>query len=192
MKKIWTVRVLVALVVAALLDSVSTYIATPDLSLEGNPVLISSGRTWSNLVTLKILVSLVAVATFAGGLRILESRRDRLAGQFGFRNVLSQLVFKRHVSLGAFLLYGWPKDWIALFAVGCLTVTMATITGGVIAAVLNSLKAIRSQAHLMAFWCGNGALSASIAMWLTYRFFDEHERAEQPDAAVQSEGAPSD
>jgi hypothetical protein len=171
MNKAWTVRVLVALVASALLDGVSTYIATPDLTQEANPVLVFTGRTWFSFIMLKILVSLLAIAAFAGGLRILQSRRDRLVGQSGFRNILSQLLFNRHVSLGEFLLYGWPKDWMALFAVSFLVFTMTVIAGGVTAAVMNSLNAIRSPSHLLIFWCGNAVLGTGIGLWLTRRFF---------------------
>ncbi|MBN2683862.1 MAG: hypothetical protein JXR40_01155 [Pontiellaceae bacterium] len=167
------VNVLVAVVVAAVLDCVSTYIGTPDLSHEQNPVLISIGLTWSNLVTLKILVSLVAVAAFWGGTNILQTRRKRIAGQSGFRNILSLLIFKEQVSLGKFL-FGWPKDWISMFAIACLVITMATISGGFFAAMLNFLKAFRSQSHVIAFWCGTGVFSTGIAIWLTCRFFNEN------------------
>ncbi len=179
MKKVWTLRVLVALVIAAVLDGISTHIASPDLSHEANPVLIFSGRTWSNLVILKILGSLGPATALFIGLHILQSRCGRLVGLSGFRSVLSHLIFKRHVSLGEFLL-GWPKDWVATIAVACLCIAIAPITGGVSAAILNLLKAFRSQTHLIAFWLGNGVLAMSIGMWLTYRFIDRQNKAEPP------------
>jgi hypothetical protein len=70
MKKVWTVRFALALIVAAMLDIVSTYIRTPDLSLEANPVLVMFGRKWTYVVALKIVGSLFAIVAFAGGLRI--------------------------------------------------------------------------------------------------------------------------
>jgi hypothetical protein len=41
MKKMWTIRFALALMFAAVLDLLSTYLVTPDLSLEANPFFIS-------------------------------------------------------------------------------------------------------------------------------------------------------
>jgi len=137
MKKIWTVRLALALIVAAVLDTVSTYIATPDLSGEANPFFVMLGSKWTYIVSFKVVMSLLAVVAFAGGLRILQSRVDRLEGTTGFVNVLSHLIFKRRVSLGEVLLYGWPKDWPSVFAIGSITIGISIVTGvfGILAAI---------------------------------------------------------
>ena len=160
-----------ALIVAAVLDIVSTYMGTPGLSGEANRVLIMFGRKWTYVVAFKVVVSIFAVVAFAGGLRILQNRVERLTGTTGFVNVLSLLIFKRRVSFVQFLLYGWPKDWVSVFAVGGITIGITPVIGGLTAAILNTFKAVRSQTQLMVYLFGTAALGVSIALWITYQFF---------------------
>lgn len=178
MKKVWTIHLALALIVVAVLDILSTYIATPDLSGEANPFFVMLGRKWTYVVAFKVVGSLFAVVAFAGGLRILQSRVDRLTGTTGFVNVLSHLIFKRRISLGEFLLYGWPKDWVSVFAVGAITISITIVTGGVTGAIMNTFKTIRSQAQLMTYWFGTAALGVGIALWLTYQFLVKQRKAE--------------
>jgi hypothetical protein len=100
-----------ALIVAGVLDLVSTYIGTPDLSLEGNPFLVMFGRKWVYVFVIKFIVSLVAVISFSVGLRILQRRVVRLVGITGFVNVLSHLIFNRRISLREFLFSKCITNW---------------------------------------------------------------------------------
>jgi len=179
MRKVWTIRLALALIVAAVLDILSTYIATPDLSAEGNPFFIMFGRSWTYVIAFKVIGSLFAVVAFAGGLRILQRRVDRLKGISGFVNVLSHLVFKRRVSFGEFVLYGKFKDWPSALAVGAITISIAIVIGGVTGAILNTFKAIRSQTQLIAYFFGTAALDVGIALWLTSQFIVKQQKAEQ-------------
>ena len=164
---------------AAVLDIVSTYIASPDLSHETNRIVVMLGRKWTYVIALKVVASLFAVVAFAGGLRILQSRVDRLKGTTGFVNVLSHLVFKRRVSLGAGLLYGWPKDWIAVFAVVAITIATTIVVGDVTAAILNTFEVLRSLVQIMPHSTGSGTLGIGIALWLTYQFFVKQRKVER-------------
>ena len=177
MRKTWTIRFALVLIVAGVLDLVSTYIASPDLSLEANPFFVMLGRKWAYVITFKVVGSLIAVFAFAGGLRILQSRAARLTGITGFVNVLSHLVFKRRVSFGEFVLYGRFKDWPSAFAVAGIAIGVAPITGGISAAILNTFKVIQSQAQAMAYGLGAAALGVGIALWLTYRFLVKQRKA---------------
>jgi hypothetical protein len=177
MNKTWTIRLALALIVAGVLDLVSTYIVTPDLSGEGNPFMVVFGRNWVYVVLFKVVGSLLAVGAFAGGLHILQSRVDRLRGITGFVNVISHLVFKRRVSFGEFVLYGRFKDWPSAFAVAGITMGIVPITGGVTAAIFNTLKLIRSQAQLMVILFLTAALGVSISFWVTYQFLVKQRKA---------------
>jgi len=177
MRKTWTIRFALALVVAGVLDLVSTYIASPDLALEANPFFIMLGRNWTYVIASKVVGSLLAVVAFAGGLRILQSRVDRLKGINGFVNVLSLLVFKRRVSFGEFALYGKFKDWPSALAVGGIAIGIAPITGGIAAAILNTFKVIQSQTQAIIYGLGAAALGVGIALWLTYQFLVKQRKA---------------
>ena len=177
MKKVWTIRFALALIVAGVLDLVSTYIASPDLSLEANPFFIILGRNWTYVIVFKVVGSLFAAVMFSRGLKILQSRANRLKEINGFVNVLSHLVFKRKVSFGEFVLYGRFKDWPSAFAVAGITIGIVPITGGISAAILNTFKVIQSQAQAMAYGLGAAALGVGIALWLTYRFLVKQRKA---------------
>ena len=178
MKKVWTVRLALALIVAGTLDLVSTYIGTPDLSLEGNPILIMFGRKWVYVVAFKLIGSLVAVVLFAVGLRILQRRVDRLVGITGFVNVLSHLIFKRRISLRELLFCKCPTDWPSAFAVATIVNGIAIVTGGLIAAILNTFAHIESKTQLIAYAIGGCVLVLTIAFWLIYEFLVKQRKAE--------------
>lgn len=178
MKKVWTIRLALALIVAAVLDIVSTYIATPDLSHEVNPLLVMLGRKWTHTIILKVCASLLGVVAFAGGLYILESRVDRMKGKTGFLDVIGHLVFKHRVSPYEFLFYAWPKDWGSVIAVGAITMSIAIVMGGLTATITNTLKLIQSYAELMIYWFLGGSIGIFIALWLTYRFLVKQRKTE--------------
>ena len=170
MKKAWTIRFALALVFAAVLDLLSTYLVAPDLSLEGNPFFVMLGRKWVYLITFKAVFSFFAVLAFAKSLEILQDRSARLIGLTGFFNVLSCLIFKRQLSLREFLLHRFPKDWPPLFAIAAITVGIAIVTGGITAAISNTFKIIQSQSQLIVYFLGNAILTIGIALWLIYQF----------------------
>jgi hypothetical protein len=170
MKKVWTIRLALALIVAGVLDLVSTYIGTPDLLLEGNPILIMFGRKWVYVVAFKLIGSLVAVVFFAVGLRILQRRVDRLVGITGFVNVLSHLIFKRRISLRELLFCKCATDWPPAFAVAAIVNGVAIVTGGLIASILNTFAPPESKTQLIAYAMGSSALVLTTALWLTYEF----------------------
>lgn len=179
MRKVWTVRFALALIVAAVLDIVSTYIGSPDLSLEANPLFVMIGRKWTYVITIKVAWSLFALVAFTKALKILQTRVDRLKGITGFVNVFSYLIFKRRLSLVELLLYRLPKDWIPVLAVGAIAFGTTIVTGGVTAAILNTLGVIQTQAQLMVFWFGAVALGIGTALWVTYQFLAKQQKAEQ-------------
>jgi len=179
MQKAWTIRLALALIFAAVLDILSTYLVTPDLSLEGNPVFVMLGRKWIYIITFKIILSLFAILAFAKGLKILQNRVDRFIGITGLVNVLSYLIFNRRVSLKEFLFYRLPKDWPSVFAIGAITIGISITTGGLTAAILNTFKIIQSTAQVIAFFLGNAILVLGIALWLTYQFVVKQQKAKR-------------
>ena len=166
------------LIVAGTLDLTSTYFATPDLTREANPVVTVMGRSWSNLILLKASISLGALALSLVGFRILDHRTHLFTDRSTFTTILGILFFRERVSLGR-LLFGWPRDWAAVGAVGTLTVCTVPILGGFAAAITNTLGLIRSPTHLILFWCLIGLAGSQIAIYLACQYVGQSTFNEQ-------------
>jgi hypothetical protein len=177
MKKIWITRFTFAIIAASVLDIVSTYIATPDLSHELNPLLVMFGRKWTHTIILKVCASLLGVVAFAGSLYILESRVERMKGKTGFLDIMGHLVFKHQVSPYEFLFYAWPKDWVAVLAVTLLAFGISIVVGGLTATVTNTFRLIQSYSGFMVFLFLGGFMGVFIALRLAYLFFVKQPKA---------------
>lgn len=175
-RKAWIIRFALALCFSAALDILSTYLVTPDLALEANPLFVMLGRKWVYLITFKIALSLVGLLLFAKSLSLLQSRVDRLAAVTRFANVLSELLFKRQLSLKEFLFHRFPKDWHSVFAVAGITVGTSIILGGFTAGILNAFKIIHSHTQIVLFFLGNAILTIGISLWLTYQFLIKQQK----------------
>lgn len=184
MKMIWTSCLAALAILAGVLD-----VLTTDLRHEANPALVAFGRSLENLILLKTLVSLVLVVGFYRGLAMLEARRTQVRPSVGPVSFLGWLFFKENASLLKLLL-GWPRDWGAVLAVTLLGLGVTAVSGGLSAAVVNTLEAIHSQVGLVVFYLCNGLFAVGVGYYLAYVFLRDRQLAE-PGASLSSGAAAS-
>ena len=178
MRRNWTRWIAISLLLAAVLDVASTYIASPDLSREANPLTTAFGQTWLNVFAIKFIGSLGCLLIFSCGLHTLHSRRKRLSGLSGFWCVMSHLIYKRQMTASAFLLRGGIRDMGAYLSLIAVCITMGVLLGSVAASMSNSLKLIQSYSAAIAFWCIAGVLGTALGAMMTYRFLAADNEAE--------------
>jgi hypothetical protein len=170
MIKRWTCCFTLLLVVSNSLDILTTYYATPDLSREANPVVAAMGRSWTALFMVKGVFLIALPIVFYLSLRTLGRRCKRLAGKNGCFEIISHLIFKRHVAITE--LWVWPKDWGALFAVFGIGGSVAGVFA-INAAIANMFHLVRSPIHLFVFYSTTTLLSYLVSIYLIYRFLSE-------------------
>ena len=135
----------------AVLDGGVTYLLSPDLKLESNPV-IAMGRSWAVLISIKVASTLISTGLFYAALCILQSRpRDGLQSRKGLAP-LRHALFGREVSMLRFLL-GMPRDKMAILAVMLLGASSGVIVGNLVAGTLNVATLLLSRSVVGLWGC---------------------------------------
>jgi len=143
MKARWTTLFLLIVVAGAVLDGGVTYLLSPDLKLEANPV-IAMGRSWTVLISIKVASALLSTGLFYAALSILQSRpRVGLQSRIGLAP-LRHALFGREVSMLRFF-FGMPRDKMAILAVILLGASSGVIVGNLVAGTLNVLTLLLSR-----------------------------------------------
>ena len=97
----------------AITDGIMTYIGTPDLAMEGNPLVANLGLGWGALFTANVVViSLMGLAIYYANVKY---KRPVIAGKT-FVEYFTILFYNRPGKF-IWLLYKWPKNWRPCIAV---------------------------------------------------------------------------
>jgi len=158
--------------VAGVADLLTTYLGSPDLAKEANPVFHALGDRMggrAKLIMIKVVGTVVGIACFHAGMAWIERRRDRIPPGTGFIALCGLLFFKEKVSVTR-LLIGLPRDWGAVGALCCLTLAIALALGGFLGAASNALRIISSMTGVVVLWVVDGVASVMIALGLIHRF----------------------
>ena len=143
MKERWTILFLLIVVAGAVLDGGVTYLLSPDLKLESNPV-IAMGRSWAVLITIKLVGALLSTGFFYAALSILQSRpQDGLQSGKGLAP-LRHALYGQEVSMLRFL-FGMPRDKMVILAVILLGASLGVIVGNLVAGTLNIVTLLLSR-----------------------------------------------
>ena len=151
MKARWTTLFLLIVVAGAVLDGGVTYLLSPDLKLEANPV-IAMGRSWTVLISIKVAGALLSTGLFYAALSILQSRpRDGLQSGKGLAP-LRHALFRQEVSMLRFL-FGMPRDMMTILAVILLGASSGVIVGNLVAGTLNVVTLLLSRSFVGLWGC---------------------------------------
>jgi len=151
MKTSWTILFLLVTVAGAVLDVGATYLLSPDLKLEANPV-IAMGRSWTVLITIKVASALLSTGLFYAALSILQSRpRDGLHSGKGLAP-LRHALYGQEVSMLRFI-FGMPRDKMAILAVIILGASLGVIVGNLVAGTLNIVTLLLSRSVVGLWGC---------------------------------------
>jgi hypothetical protein len=143
MKARWTTLFLLIVAAGAMLDGGMTYLLSPDLKLETNPV-IAMGRGWTVLISIKVASTLLSTGLFYAALSILQSRpQDDLQSGKGLAP-LRHALYGQEVSMLRFF-FGMPRDKMAILAVTLLGASLGVIVGNLIAGTLNVVTLLLSR-----------------------------------------------
>ena len=143
MKARWTILFLFIVVAGAVLDGGMTYLLSPDLKREANP-LIAMGRSWAVFVTIKVAGALLSTVLFYAALSMLQSRpRDGLQSGKGLAP-LRHALYGQEVSMLRFI-FGLPRDKMAMLAIMLLAASSAVIVGNLVAGTLNVVTLLLSR-----------------------------------------------
>ena len=143
MKVRCTILFLFIVVAGAVLDGGMTYLLSPDLKLEANPV-IAMGRSWTVLISIKVAGALLSTGLFYAALSILQSRpQDGLQSGKGLAP-LRHALYGQEVSMLRFL-FGMPRDKMAILAVILLGASSGVIVGNLVAGTLNVVTLLVSR-----------------------------------------------
>jgi len=108
-------------IIVAFLDLFLTYVGTPDLDLEGNPLITVFGRGWSSLIIINIVITLglVAMAYYAFlGYKPLESKETDI------KRYINDITYG-NPDIKSYAGIRWPKYWGPQIACLCWAVTIA-------------------------------------------------------------------
>ncbi len=143
MKARWTILFLFIVVAGAVLDGGMTYLLSPDLKREANP-LMAMGRSWAVFVTIKVAGALLATVLFYTALSMLQSRpRDGLQSRKGLAP-LRHALYGQEVSMLRFL-FGIPRAKMVMLAVILLGASLGVIVGNLVAGTLNVVTLLLSR-----------------------------------------------
>ena len=151
---------------AAAFDLASTYLVSPNLVGEMSTIFILWGRgdhAWARLITVKGVVSILAIMLFYIGLMTIERRRHRFDGRVSIAAFLGLLFFREKAPLRK-LFKTSPLDFGSVGGFFCLAMAMGVICSGLVAGLCNLLRIISSWYLLIGFWIATGILSCLIAV----------------------------
>ena len=152
MKARWVTVYLIVVVASTLLDTCTTFLLSPDLRHEANPVVMHLGRSWTVLLLIKGIGIVVSGLLFYAGLAILQTRRHGGLESGGFLAPLSWSLFRRETSLLRFC-FGMPRDMTALLGIILLSGASAIVMGNLVAGMVNSVTLFTSKTIISPWGC---------------------------------------
>ena len=167
-------------------DLVLTYIGTPDLSIEGNPLVYALGLSWKSLIVSSVIFFVVIVVL----LYYYFFRFKRIVIQCeGFKQYVSMLFYNLPDKF-IWVLYKFPKNKIGLSylasSLGCvlaIVIPIAKLFATFLwVGIINNLNIVNLYHNkfniLMTFFCRTDAFIGGIILGLIilyYWFFREYK-----------------
>ncbi|MFC1587516.1 hypothetical protein ACFL54_04320 [Planctomycetota bacterium] len=141
----------IAVVIANILDLISTYYISPNLECEANFVfrLVGGGLgDWYIVLLLKIGISLLGLAMLAAGIRKIPLLYPH-SGNWSFAGFAGYIPFQRKAPM-TWLIYRLPESYVMKLLSGYL-ISLTVIITGVAAALSNMLHLISGGLTMIVF-----------------------------------------
>jgi hypothetical protein len=174
----WTLCFTLFLLLTGILDVLSTYHASPDLSGELNPLIVAMGRSWEAVFLVKGTTLLIAPTVFSLSLHVLAQRSKRLCDKKGFAEIMSYLIFKKQVTLTG-LSVALPKDLGAVAAFLGICIALSPPASAALGAITNTFHLVTSVTRVYLFYILAVLLVTVLAHYLVYRFLSILIQSEQ-------------